>query len=138
MTDRNRTVALIGALAIVTLIIIAIIGAGMTGQPVDGWLPLTLAFAVPTITGLLTAAGVRSDIATVQRTVNGHFERVSRPSVTTSPAESPDSPHTGGGGSLHPGSPPGWESQRISHRHTGNQPPPTTGVTPKIEGTHHD
>lgn len=76
MTDRNRTIALIGALAIVTLIIIAIIDANMTGRPIDGWLPPTLAFAVPTITGLLTAAGVRSDIATVQRTVNGNLERI--------------------------------------------------------------
>ena len=91
MTDRNRTVALIGALAIVTLIIIAIIGAEMTGQPVDGWLPLTLAFAVPTITGLLTAAGVRSDIATVQRTVKSHIDR-----LDTSPAESPDSQQNNG------------------------------------------
>lgn len=118
MTDRNRTVALIGALAIVTLIIIAIIGAGMTGQPVDGWLPLTLAFAVPTITGLLTAAGVRSDIATVQRIVNNHLERVSRPSVTTSPAESPDSPHTSSRSNL---TSTHWESTTTNNgRHAQN------------------
>ncbi|AVJ48756.1 major capsid and capsid maturation protease [Gordonia phage SallySpecial] len=76
MTDRNRTIALLGGLALVLLITAAILYAALAGRPLDSFMPTLLGFATPTIVALLSAAGVRTDLHKVKETVAEVHEQV--------------------------------------------------------------
>lgn len=80
MSERNRTVALIGAIAIVLLILAALSYALIAGRPIDAFLPTLIGFSTPTIVSLLAAAGARAqtdeikkEVAQVHEKVNGNY-----------------------------------------------------------------
>lgn len=76
MSERNRTIALLGALAIVLLILAGMLYSAISRRDVDSFIPMLVGFAVPTITALLTAAGVRSDLSGVKKQVEDVHEQV--------------------------------------------------------------
>lgn len=80
MTERNRTIALVGSIAIVLLILSALAYALIAGRKVDSFMPTLIGFATPTIVSLMTAAGVRQqtddikrEVAQVHDKVNGNY-----------------------------------------------------------------
>ena len=81
MSERNRTIALIGAIAVILLVLAGIMYAVFAGRDVDSFLPMLAGFATPTIVALLTAAGIRADlgavkdeVAQVHSQVNGNYD----------------------------------------------------------------
>ncbi|AWY04756.1 major head protein [Gordonia phage Emperor] len=76
MTERNRTIALIGGLALILLIVAAILYGVVARRPLDSFVPTLLGFATPTIVALLTAAGVRTELGQVKQTVAQVHEQV--------------------------------------------------------------
>ncbi|MFW0790099.1 hypothetical protein [Gordonia sp. CPCC 205333] len=83
MSERNRTIALIGAIALGLLVVAGLMFAGLAGRDIDSFLPMLAGFATPTIVALLTAAGIRADlsqvkndVAQVHKQVNGNYDRI--------------------------------------------------------------
>lgn len=64
MTERNKTVALVGALLLVLATAGMLLTLGLVGKPddVDRLMVFMAGFAVPTITALLASAGVRAEL----------------------------------------------------------------------------
>lgn len=80
MTPRDKTLALVGGIAAVMLIIAAVVYQGVRDGNVDRFIPFLVGFAVPTIASLLAAAGVKSDVGKlddkvrdVRKQVNGNY-----------------------------------------------------------------
>lgn len=80
VSERNRTIALLGAIAVVLLVLTALAYALLAGRPIDKLLPTLAGFATPTIVSLLTAAGIRQqtdrlakEVGEVHDKVNGNY-----------------------------------------------------------------
>lgn len=80
ISERNRTVALIGAIAIVMLIMVFLSYALIAGRPLENILPTLIGFATPTIVSLMSVAigraqteELRADLAEVHEKVNGNY-----------------------------------------------------------------
>ncbi len=80
MTERNKTVALIGAIAIILLVLSGVMSAVLAGRDIDSFLPMLAGFAAPTVVALLGVAGIRADLGNmkdelgqVHKQVNGNY-----------------------------------------------------------------
>ena len=73
MTERRRTIALVGAIATVLLVVTGIAFVTIAGRPFDSYGPTMLAFTVPVITTLLASAGIQSELGAVHQKVNGNY-----------------------------------------------------------------
>lgn len=77
MSERNRTLALIGGIGIVMLLISAIGYAFISGRSIDTFAPTLFGFAIPVVTTLLLAAGVQRQLGDVHDKVNGNYSKQS-------------------------------------------------------------
>lgn len=75
MSERNRTLALIGGIGIVMLLISAIGYAYISGRTIDTFAPTLFGFAIPVVTTLLLAAGVQRQLGDVHDKVNGNYSK---------------------------------------------------------------
>lgn len=77
MTERNKTLALVGALVLVLATAGMLLAAELVGEPedVDRLMLFVAGFAVPTITALLAAAGVRAELGGKIDQVHGKLDR---------------------------------------------------------------
>lgn len=73
MSERNRTIALVGAIAIILLILAGIGIAMLSGGQFDTFMPVLIGFGTSVIATLLTAAGVKNELGQVHSKVNGNF-----------------------------------------------------------------
>lgn len=73
MTERNRTIALVGAIATVLLVVAGVAFATVAGRAFDSYGPTLLAFTVPVITTLLASAGIQNELGAVHQKVNGNY-----------------------------------------------------------------
>ena len=78
MAARDRTIALLGALALVLLLVVVIGYAYLDGRDIASFAPTLLGFATPTIVALFAAAGVRSNIGRIEDKVNGNYDELSK------------------------------------------------------------
>lgn len=85
MTERNRTISLIGGLVLLFLIVAVLLYAFLVDRPLDNFLPILLAVAAPSVASLLASAGVKTDIdkvrgdlGKVHKQVNGNYSRLTR------------------------------------------------------------
>ena len=78
LSERNRTIALVGAIAIVMLVLVALAYALIAGRPLDSFLPTLIGFATPTIVSLMTAAGVHKELTSVHEKVNGNYTNLAQ------------------------------------------------------------
>lgn len=78
MNPRDKTIALLGALALILLVITFIGYAALSGRSVESVLPTILGFATPTIVSLLAAAGARVDMSKLQTKVNGNYDELAK------------------------------------------------------------
>ena len=74
---RDRTIALLGALALVLLIVVGIGYAALDGRDLASFAPTLLGFATPTIVALLGMSGVRANIGRMETKVNGNYDELS-------------------------------------------------------------
>ena len=101
MAARDRTIALLGALALMLLLVVGIGYAYLDGRDIASFAPTLLGFATPTIVALFAAAGVRSNIGRIEDKVNGNYDDLSRRNEQlaakgqTGEIESPSFPVTG-------------------------------------------
>lgn len=75
MSERNKTLALIGGIGIVMLLITAIGYAFITGRAIDTFAPTLFGFAIPIVTTLLLGAGIGSQLKDVHDKVNGNYSK---------------------------------------------------------------
>lgn len=75
MSERNKTLALIGGIGIVMLLITAIGYAFITGRAIDTFAPMLFGFAIPIVTTLLLGAGIGSQLKDVHDKVNGNYTK---------------------------------------------------------------
>lgn len=85
MTERNKTLALVGGLVLVLATAGMLLLAELVGGPdddVDRFMLFVAGFAVPTITTLLASAGVRAELSgkidEVRANTNGKLDRVTQ------------------------------------------------------------
>ena len=76
-SSRDRTIALLGALALVLLIVVGIGYAALGGRDLASFAPTLLGFATPTIVALLGMSGVRANIGRMETKVNGNYDELS-------------------------------------------------------------
>lgn len=76
-SSRDRTIALLGALALVLLIVVGIGYAALDGRDLASFAPTLLGFATPTIVALLGMSGVRANIGRMETKVNGNYDELS-------------------------------------------------------------
>lgn len=69
----NKTIALVGAIAAIMLVLAAFGYALVANRPLDSFAPTLIAFAAPTITTLLTGAGFLRKLGSVEEKVNGNY-----------------------------------------------------------------
>lgn len=75
MSERNRTIALIGGIGIVLLLICALGYAFLAGRKLDDFAPTMIGFAIPIVTTLLLAAGVSGQMKDIHEKVNGNYSK---------------------------------------------------------------
>jgi len=73
MSERNKTIALVGALAVILLSILGILYATVSGRTFDSYGPTLLGFAIPVVTTLLAAAGINGELGRIHTKVNGNY-----------------------------------------------------------------
>ena len=78
MAPRDRTIALLGALALVLLLVVGMGYAYLDGRDIASFAPTLLGFATPTVVALFAAAGVRSNIGRIEDKVNGNYDELSK------------------------------------------------------------
>ncbi len=76
-SSRDRTIALLGALALVLLIVAGIGYAALDGRDLASFAPTLLGFATPTIVALLGMAGMQANIGRMETKVNGNYTELS-------------------------------------------------------------
>lgn len=79
MNARDRTIALVGGLALTLLLVAGVLYAVIAGREVESLLPTLLGFTAPTIAALFAAAGVagvRRQVEEVHKQVNGNYHRL--------------------------------------------------------------
>lgn len=77
LTERNKTLALVGALVLVLATAGMLLLAVLVGEPddVDRLMLFVVGFAVPTITALLASAGIRAELGGKIDEVHGKLDR---------------------------------------------------------------
>lgn len=78
MAPRDRTIALLGALALVLLVVVGFGYAALDGRDLASFAPTLLGFATPTIVALLASAGVRTNMGRIEEKVNGNYDTLSK------------------------------------------------------------
>lgn len=78
MAARDRTIALLGALALVLLLVVGIGYAYLDGRDIASFAPTLLGFATPTIVALFAAAGVSRNMSVIEDKVNGNYDELSK------------------------------------------------------------
>lgn len=76
MSARDRTIGLIGALALVMLVLVFVGYATLSGRSIESVLPTVLGFATPVIVTLLAATGARVEMGKMQAKVNGNYDEL--------------------------------------------------------------
>ncbi|PVY33006.1 hypothetical protein [Williamsia muralis] len=78
MSARDKTIALIGALALVLLIVVALGYALLAGRDVASYAPTLLGFATPVIVTLFAASGAKVEMGKIQAKVNGNYDELAQ------------------------------------------------------------
>lgn len=79
MSERNRTISLVGGLVLTLLLLAGMMYATIAGRDIESFLPTLIGFAAPTIAALFTTAGVagvRKQVEQVHQQVNGNYSRL--------------------------------------------------------------
>lgn len=78
MSSRDKTIALIGALALVSLILVGLGYALLAGRDVVSFAPTLLGFATPVIVTLFAASGAKVEMGRIQAKVNGNYDELAQ------------------------------------------------------------
>lgn len=77
MSSRDRTIALIGALALVLIVTVGLGYAALDGRELTSFAPTLLGFATPTIITLLGMARINAQMGGIEKKVNGNYDALS-------------------------------------------------------------